>query len=162
MLLRGRCYNDTATRTQPRVPSLPFIFDRPQAEILSTINSNGETKVYLAFFQKHLIISSKDSLAEKVTAESISTREISFLQPLAEIFFRTLRTPEIFCRTPIIFLTTDSNGQTMFQLAFCQKNLIKREFNFNWPLAKIFSTKDSQGLKNPLQPHPFPTGGTIS
>ena len=140
MLLRGRCYNDTATRTQPRVPSLPFIFDRPSAEILSTINSNGETKVYLAFFQKHLIISSKDSLAEKVTAESISTREISFLQPLAEIFFRTLRTPKI-------FFTTESNGQTLFQLAFCQKNLIKREFNFNWPLAKIFSTKDSQGLK---------------
>ena len=144
MLLRGRCYNDTATRTQPRVPSLPFIFDRPSAEILSTINSNGETKVYLAFFQKHLIISSKDSLAEKVSAESISTREISFLQPF---FSRTLRTPKIFCRTPKIFLTTDSNGQTMFQLAFCQKNLIKREFNFNWPLAKIFSTKDSQGLK---------------
>ena len=144
MLLRGRCYNDTATRTQPRVPSLPFIFDRPSAEILSTINSNGETKVYLAFFQKHLIISSKDSLAEKVTAESISTREISFLQPF---FLGPLGPPKIFCRTPKIFLTTDSNGQTMFQLAFCQKNLIKREFNFNWPLAKIFSTKDSQGLK---------------
>ena len=128
-----------------------FSFHRPLA-VKATIISTRE------------IFSTKDSLAEKV---SVGLRPK--VSPLEKVRFslafgqesllkivdvkksfnwpsaKRILTIEVSLYLPLakIFSTKDSQGQTKIQLAFCQKNLIKREFNFNWPLAKMFSTKDS-------------------